>query len=294
MQKGLTVTLTQGLSGSGKSTWAVQQVEASKGNTVNICKDDIRKMLWNSAYSKGREDMVKKVRDNLILLALSENKNVIVSDTNFDNHIPHIKELVSKYAMETKRQIDVIVEDFTNVPLDVCIERDAKRPNSLGRQVILSQYNRWLRKDVELPVDPNKPRCAVFDVDGTLTKGPKDRSPYDWGKVGNDEPNASTILLAKALWDQGLSIVVSSGRDSVCRAETEQWLKDHDINYDVLIMRQEGDNRGDDIVKEEFLLQQILPKYNVTVWVDDRLRVCRMLHKHGVPLFRVGDPDAEF
>lgn len=28
--------------------------------------------------------------------------------------------------------------------------------------------------------------------------------------------------------------------------------------------------------------------------LDDRLRVCRMWHSLGLPVFRVGDPDADF
>jgi len=30
------------------------------------------------------------------------------------------------------------------------------------------------------------------------------------------------------------------------------------------------------------------------MWVDDRLRVCKFIHEAGLPLFRVGDPEANF
>jgi len=35
-------------------------------------------------------------------------------------------------------------------------------------------------------------------------------------------------------------------------------------------------------------------KFNVNAVFDDRLQVCRMWHELGLPLFRVGDPDADF
>jgi hypothetical protein len=59
-------------------------------------------------------------------------------------------------------------------------------------------------------------------------------------------------------------------------------------------MRHNGDYRKDVVVKEEMYNDHIKGKYNVTVVIDDRLQVCRMWHRLGLPLLRVGDPDADF
>ncbi len=59
-------------------------------------------------------------------------------------------------------------------------------------------------------------------------------------------------------------------------------------------MRKGDDTRPDAAVKEELYSQHIKGKYNVVAVFDDRLQVCRLWHKLGLPLFRVGDPDADF
>jgi predicted kinase len=292
----MNVTLTRGLSGSGKSTWAKAQVDAAQGNTVIVCKDDLRNMLHNSAHSKGRENLIKQARNALILLALSEGKNVIVADTNFDNHEADIRALVKDWCEANNKQVEVKIKDFTDVPLEVCIERDSKRANSLGADVIRSQYNRWVKKDEKpkmIEHDANKITAVIFDIDGTLTTGPKNRSPYEWSKVGQDDVNQAVRDLAH-MCSLKYAIIIVSGRDAVCRPETEKWLSDNNISYTHLFMRNENDNRPDDVVKEEIIDKMILPDYNIKMWVDDRLKVCRMIYRKGIPLFRVGNPDADF
>ena len=144
----LTVTFTQGISGSGKTTWA-KSVLFQVENTVIVCKDDIRNMLWNGMYSKERESLVKAVRNAIIIQALKHGKNVIVADTNFDNHISEVKAIVEPlYPNVTFK-----VKSFLDVPLDVCIDRDANRTNSLGEEILRQQYNRWV-KSIESVTTP--------------------------------------------------------------------------------------------------------------------------------------------
>ena len=42
---------------------------------------------------------------------------------------------LDKYVVEIK--------DFTNVPLDVCLERDSKRENPIGENVIIGIFNKY-------------------------------------------------------------------------------------------------------------------------------------------------------
>lgn len=296
----LHITICRGISGSGKSTWAKEEVKKAQGRTVIVCKDDIRGMLWNGDYSSGREALVKSVRNSTIIAALEEGKNVIVADTNFDRHEQDIRDLVGEWADKNKKKIDISVQDFTHVPLKVCIERDKGREKCLGEKVIKEQHKRWIKKDADreynfLPTEDNKKNAYVFDMDGTLTQGPHNRGPFEWHKVGQDLVNPFVANMARAFHGDGNNtILIVSGRDGGCRLETEKWLKDNQIPYHELIMRTPNDNRPDDIVKEEIIDRDILPRFNVMAWVDDRLKVCQMIHKKGLPLFRVGNPDADF
>ena len=294
----LKFTCTRGLSGSGKTTWAKEQVKQANGGTVIVCKDDIRNCLWDGEYSKGREALVKKIRNAMIITALEDGKNVISADINFDNHIEDMKKIVTEWAKANDKIVYFELKDFTDTPLSVCIERDAKRANSLGEKIIRQQYSRWIKPNlpVKAPLiqDESLPKVAVFDMDGTLTLGPHDRSPYEWHKVGQDKVNNMVKNLAQTYNLMDYTILIVSGRDGICRQETMQWLEDNEIPYDKLFMREAGDNRPDDIIKEEIIDRDILPNYNIKMWVDDRLKVCRMLHKKGIPLLRVGDPESDF
>lgn len=88
-------------------------------------------------------------------------------------------------------------------------------------------------------------------------------------------------------------LIVLSGRDEKHRPATLEWLRIHSANPDLLLMRPEGDKRRDSEVKFE-LFQSVADRFNVLGVFDDRLQVCRMWHRIGVPLFRVGDPDSNF
>ena len=50
-----------------------------------------------------------------------------------------------------------------------------------------------------LKFDPDLPWVVVTDLDGTLTNGPKNRSPYEWHKVGNDELNEALSLILSGI-----------------------------------------------------------------------------------------------
>lgn len=291
MKKKNTIWITVGLQASGKSTWAKELVKNSNGEVVNICKDDLREMLHNSEYSKGRESLVISMQESMIDIALSGGKDCVISDTNLNP--AHIERITNKFGDRAKIEVN---DSFLSVSLAECIKRDSNRAKPVGEKAIRDTYNRWLKKDekpVIIPDDINKVDCICVDVDGTLTMGPKDRSPYDWHKVGQDEVNQSVKDLVR-MYHEGYEIIVVSGRDGCCRAETEKWLNDNNIPYDALLMRKENDYRPDDIVKEEIIDNDILPTYNIKLWVDDRLKVCRMVYRKGIPLLRVGDPDADF
>lgn len=136
------------------------------------------------------------------------------------------------------------------------------------------------------------PRAAIFDIDGTLaTMGA--RSPYDWEKVGMDTLNTRVADLARMMRVGGHKILVFSGRDSVCRKETEDWLTLNQIGYNRLYMRPQGDFRKDVEVKREFY-EACKDEYDIRYAVDDRLQVCRLWHELGLCLLRVGDPEADF
>jgi predicted kinase len=280
----LKLILTKGLPASGKTTWAKDYL-ARHPETANLCKDDLRLQL---AGTKKREKQVVKVRDLLTEHYLSEGISVIWSDTNLNPvHTARATEFAEKY------QAELVIQDFTQVSLAACIQRDLVRPNSVGQEVIAQMYYDYIYKPDSAPAhDPSRPNCYLVDVDGTLALNTT-RHPFAWDRVGEDSLNPAVAELVRQL-AQNQAIVVLSGRSEVCRDLTLAWLDQHQIPHKELFMRPKEDQRPDDILKSDLYAIHIQNRYNVLGVIDDRPKVCRMWRGLGLSVFQVGNPDYEF
>lgn len=131
------VIILKGLPGSGKSTWAREQLLASKGRIKRINKDDLRAMLDAGEWSATNERFVVQARDTLLMAALTAGYDVIIDDTNLDPfHERRIRQLTGSRA-------DVSVR-FFDIPIEECIRRDALRPFPVGETVIREMARQWL------------------------------------------------------------------------------------------------------------------------------------------------------
>lgn len=280
--------LTVGLPASGKTTWSLQ-AQREDPSILIASKDDIRKELFPGGFKKGNEGKVIAEQNRITREALAEGRDVIWSDTNLNPvHFKRAETIAAEFP-----GTHVEKKDFLDVPLEECIRRDNARADGVGERVITSMYYQWLCPRIKK--DPSLKDCYVFDIDGTMTSA-MDRGPFDWKKVGGDTPRVEIVLLVKGLLalhekldSKAIKIVYVSGRDGCCRAETEEWLKKWVGEYDALFMREEGDVRKDSIVKEEIWRRDILGKYNVQLWVDDRGQVVRGMKELGLPVADCGN-----
>lgn len=293
-----TLIICRGLPASGKTTFARAWVAEDPATRARVNKDDLRRLLHDGVYlGRDTENTINMIRDNTIRSLLRKGISVISDDTNIPQGVARD---LARIGREIK-EITITVEDMTNVPVETCIERDAAREHSVGREVILRMAEKLGGKSYPLPfpVDPqenslapfvpntNLPGAWIVDIDGTLAlKG--ERSPYDWHRVGEDTLNTPVYLVLRGLDKMGLQIVFASGRDAVCRPETQAWLEKKSLGSYPLYMRPEGDMRKDSIVKRE-LLDEIAKTWNVIGVLDDRDQVVRMWREIGLPCFQVAE-----
>lgn len=275
--------LLKGLPASGKTTFAKELVR-NDGNWVRVNKDDLRNMLNGGKWSSGRERRVVELERRLATEALEDGKNVVVDDTNFNpTHERYLKGLAESH------NADFEIKEF-DTPLEECIKRDNARPNGVGETVIRKMYNQYLKlAPAKYTPDPMLQPAIVCDIDGTLAHM-HDRSPYDWSKVGNDKVDIPIAWLTSILF-RSVSVILVSGRDESCRKETEDWLAKNSICYTKLIMRKEGDNRPDEVVKEEIFNENIRGNYNVRFVLDDRNKVVDMWRQLGLKCLQVAEGD---
>ena len=277
--------LLKGLPASGKSTYAKELLK--EGNWVRSNKDDLRNLLHGGKWSHNNEAEVMKVRDSIVEMALEAGKNVVVDDTNYAPvHEAKMKELAKKYKAEFE------VKEF-DTDVETCIERDIHRgEKAVGEQVIRRMWRQHVAPRQERHVGDGNP-AVIFDIDGTLAIK-SDRSPFAWERVGEDTLEENVLLLLEMFKAANYEILVFSGRDEVCKEETEKWLLRNGITQiSELRMRTKDDNRKDSEVKREFY-DELKDRYDIKYVVDDRLQVCRLWWELGLCLLKVGDPDLEF
>lgn len=278
------VVILQGLPASGKSTYAKELLLKEKGRWVRVNKDLLRQMCHASHWSKANEKFIVNLRNQIILMALEEGKHVIVDDTNFSSHIEQIKQLV-------KGKAEVKVNDsFLKVPVEDCIKRDLQRLNSVGKDVIMSMYNQFVRQDIpQAEYNPQLEDAIIVDMDGTLAIM-NDRSPFDVTKCDRDLPN-KPVLETVYKWQDEMKIIIVSGRTDDGQELTQKWLEENKVNYTALHMRKTGDMRKDSILKQEIYENFIRDQYNIKFILDDRNQVVKMWRDLGLTVFQVADGD---
>jgi predicted kinase len=290
-----------GISNSGKSTYAHQEWLKDPLNTVVISRDNMRNLLcnytdeniheyYNHPDFNRLEKEITKYCNTLIYEAIEGNKTIILDNT----HLDFKRDIKSLEYWNV--EVRTICFDIT---LKEALTRNMFRNRKVDEQIIIKQYNKYigLRENAVsysfspkiIKQDETLPKCWVFDIDNTLAhKG--NRSPFDWKKVGEDTVDKAVGLLCEILQEEEqVEIIFCSGRDEVCRKETEDWIEKKGLNNFqdfTLLMRKVNDTRSDDIVKEE-LWEEIMKTRNIIALIDDRNSVCRHARALGFKVFQV-------
>jgi len=276
------LVMYKGLPASGKSTAAIKEVlDAPAGAVVRINKDTLRTMLHADRWKGKTEKQIVAARDALIGVFLGQGLRVLVDDTNLAPfHEPRLRQLAAEHGAT------FTVKDFTDVPLDVCLERDWKRCDSVGPKVIHKMYKQYIWADSPAVVHGPGREAIIVDLDGTLAHM-NGRGPYDYSKVGEDTlDDVVAGLIEEALADN-CHVLIVSGREDVCREDTVAWLKRHRVANSELWMRATDDKRPDREVKEEIYERNIHGRYNIRYVLDDRDSVVVMWRRKGLKVLQV-------
>lgn len=304
------VILTQGIPGSGKSTWAVRLMRDTSFRRAN--RDDIRALFGDQSLSLKSffENEVTAIQHTMVLNALRKGNSVVVDDTNLNaKHIKAFKEVIQNYCNQSGKVIGFETKTFT-VDVKTCVERDKKRGEdggrTVGKEVIEKMHKKFVGgvkgghvKDhyevlfpiqVESKQNPNLPKCIICDLDGTLCDIDH-RDPYDASKCEDDGLNVPVANTIKAFHEKGYKIFLFSGRMDAFKKETENWLEAYEIPYDKLVMRKTDDYRKDSVIKEEIFNHHVLNDYYVEFILDDRDQVVDKWRSMGLTVFQVNYGD---
>lgn len=282
------ITILVGPCGSGKSTWALQHL-----NLDNI---------YVNRDTQGKEGHL-----NIFKLALEQGRSIIIDRMNFN------KEQRNRYLLPAKElgyKTKIVV---FHVPYDICLDRCENRkdhPNikdvGTASEVLHFFFKKYERVEdneadevIRLGWDGEKKTGLIIDLDGTLCNIDnrlhfvKDKDvdsettiKKDWKNffknIPNDVPNK---WCQSIIWQYNKSssdIILCSGRPDDYKRITEDWLEKWHIDWTKLFMRQRGDYRRDDIIKEVILDFEILPRYNILFAIDDRQSIVDLWRRRGI------------
>lgn len=286
-----------GAPGSGKTTWS-KEFLSKNPSWVKIGRDDFRFMLRNQPVLEFKEEvLVTDLVFTTAQKALSKGFNVILDNTHCrKSYINQVVEALGEFA-----DIEFM---YFECSIEKCIERDLVREKRVGELVIRKMFKdltimldsfdfttikkrKRKRIDYSLAWKKDLPNAIICDIDGTLAHMGNHRGPFDWKKVGLDDPDYPIIEAMKAWKNYGTKIILASGRDGSCREETIEWLKAADVPFDELFMRPVNDFRKDSIIKKEIFENEIKDKYNVIMVYDDRDQVVELWRSLGLKCAQV-------
>lgn len=301
------VVALRGLPGSGKTTIASTAVRAAiPGTVIRINNDDLAAMLYagTTVMTPDSAALLAELRQTTLSAALSQPhiRLILIDNTNLSEKTLRALEKIT-HAHGAQFDVD---DTLLAVPVEECRTRDAARTSPVGEQVITrmardaARLRPWkptpnpsavLNHVIPYTNDPLLPSCVIVDIDGTLAQI-TDRSPYDWTRVSSDTPNTAVVNLVRDLIDAGEHIIVFSGRDGSCEADTRAWLDTHVAPNLQLYLRPTGDTRPDAVIKLELFNAHIAGRYHVRFVLDDRNQVVDLWRrKLGLPTFQVADGD---
>lgn len=292
-----------GLPASGKSTWTKEFLKKNP-DWVSVSRDDFRYMFRNEdkVEPKG-EEMITSLVVTSVRAALSKGYNVILDET-------HCKISSIKHTIEAYKDMASVEFMYFDVPVRVCLERNAKRERKVPEDVIerMARSLKDLLDVFDFSTTPQTPKLVpdysrsrvdglplivIVDIDGTIAHMNGRRGPFDWHRVGVDDVDWTMLELLHAIKDSPLKpkVFMVSGRDEECRGETIEWMNAAGVPYDELLMRPKGDYRKDKVVKKEIYENHIAGKYNVMLVLDDRKQVVDMWRSLGLKCLQVEPGD---
>lgn len=287
------IILTVGCSGSGKSTWTEQFTKGTR-DWLNINRDDVRFNLFSNGirdwtkykFNHKNEKRVTAICEEYVEIAYRQGRNLIISDTNIN---PKIRQKWKDWADEHDYEYSEKAFPCDWVTLE---QRNNQRQGGISTTILRNQYlrmNDYLNRKTYEP-DLSKPEAVLIDIDGTVASMVGVRKPYEWDKVHLDKPRKEIIAMLQGLLEDNYIPIFLSGRDGSCSEKTYDWIMENIMYWYLpenggfhLFMREEGDSRKDDIVKEEIFWKYIADNFNVVSAIDDRNSIIRLWEELKIP-----------
>lgn len=136
---------------------------------------------------------------------------------------------------------------------------------------------------------PARP-VAIIDIDGVIADARHREhhvtgTPRNWPAFFASLPGDPLLVGGRELvlqWGSGHTVVLLTGRPERTRDDTVRWLREHDVPFDVLLMRDDSDRRPAAVMKASMIAARWQP-HEVEVVLDDDPGVIAACRDQGYP-----------
>jgi hypothetical protein len=135
--------------------------------------------------------------------------------------------------------------------------------------------------------------AVVFDIDGVLADAGHRQDILDSGgrrknwkaffAAAGDDAVIEEVARATELMDPNLCVVLLTARPTTIQRITLTWLQQHDLRWDLLVMRPEGDFRSSPDAKRLAVHELRAAGFDLRLAFDDDRRNVDMFHDEGIP-----------
>ena len=137
-----------GIPGSGKTTYAKKYIKKHE-NTIHLSSDKIREELWGNESTQGDNNEVFSLMQKRAIEALNNGQNVVYDATN-------ITRKDRGYIISRCPQFVKIEAHVVWAPIETCLNRDAERERTVGREVIDRMLKRFQAPFIDEGIDKIK------------------------------------------------------------------------------------------------------------------------------------------
>ena len=286
------IILTQGIQGSGKSTFAKKWVEEDPVHRVRWNNDDCRRMCGPYSVLE-RESFITSTRHSFIHKAMIDKKDIVIDDMNLNTRTTeYYEKIVKAYNDQNTDKYVLEYKQFFNISVDECILRDSMRPNPIGEKIIKSTYRKYrdyiINQSVNNMYDnlvPNNPKlenAIICDIDATLSLNLKGRPFYGEGCAEGIADDIVIEPIANILRTM-------SKNNKILIVAKKNWLINNNIHYDSIYLRPVKDYSPGAECKKEIYNNYIKGKYNVSFVLEDNKKCVNMWRSEGLICLQPND-----
>lgn len=131
----------------------------------------------------------------------------------------------------------------------------------------------------------------IFDIDGVLSDAAGRQYLLEWNRRDWDaffeacgqDPVVVEVARLLALLDPTLQIVLLTGRPLRVQPQTLAWLEEHELRWDLLVMRDKGEYAQAAVFKRAALEELRAAGFDPRLAFEDDPRNRDMFHRAGIP-----------